>query len=991
MSSASLSGALDRPDGRVTPRTAQAMSRYLLRMATRTTPFGLLAGTAAAGFGDAAKAVLGTAHTKAAIPDMNWLLTLVERWQREPRVLHRLRVVANDLATVRGGRVELAFVSLAEAEDTRAPAAVSLRHSAPVQAALEAAAEPVSFPELAESLRRSFPHAGGETVGGLLRQLVKHQILLTDLVPPPDDPDPLGHVLRVLSGIPHEDLPELSELRTVHDELAVYRGLAPGEGRQVWKSVTTRMRRLQPSRYLIAADLRLDARVTLPREVAAEAERAAGILLKIAPPTQTEPYLAQYHQEFLERYGTEQPVPLLTLLDPATGLGVPATYQYPPSERQATSPPQPAPHHPSDRDGLLTSLAQAAALERSLEVELTDELIDRLDNGVDADAAPDFCDLFTALLARSCEDLDSGDFRLFVHDMPSGGSYAGAYGRFARLLGSADELTSFVQQVRPASGALPVQVSWRPLGGHVSNLARAPWWLRHRLSVGWFDDRGCPGALGLDDLVVTASTERLHVYSRSLGQEVAPSRGHLLNCLSAPNPVRFLIDVAASRAAAQPVWDWGSAAALPFLPRVRYGRSVLTPARWLPDPSLRDGPDLPLAQWADRFTDWRRRWRVPRHVVMKFMDRRIRIDLNESHHLDILRRELREVPHTTLVEAPDADGYGWLSGSGGAHVNELVFPMVPRRARHEAPRQRPAEPAFRLRSPEHSLGHAPGSEWLYAKLYCPRAAQNTILARHLSRLVAAVAGEVDRWFFLRYHDPESHLRLRFHGDPTALAARLLPALHGWADGLRRARLAGTLVLDTYHPELERYGGPAAITAAEEVFHADSMAVLAQLATTGDDPRVPPELVAAVNFAGIVRAFHPAHGAAADWLLAQYPKDEKHHRMFRTHRSECLRLIGPGTAAGPPPGLDLSADAAASWRARSVAVARYRQVLRELEHGDKAWGTPTHALASVLHMHHNRLIGADRTSEAQAQAMTRGAVQAHQDRANALNRPASRTH
>jgi hypothetical protein len=215
---------------------------------------------------------------------MNWLLTLVERWQRKPRVLRGLRVVANDLATVRDGRVELTFTSLAEPDDARAPAVVSLRHSAPVQAALAAAGCPVPFPELVDSLRRSFPRANGEAVDRLLRELVEHQILLTDLVPPPDDPDLLGHVLRILGSIPQEELPELAELRTVHEELAAYRRLAPGEGRQVWKSVTERMRRLQPSRYLVATDLRLDVCVSLPREVAAEAERAADVLLRTAPP-----------------------------------------------------------------------------------------------------------------------------------------------------------------------------------------------------------------------------------------------------------------------------------------------------------------------------------------------------------------------------------------------------------------------------------------------------------------------------------------------------------------------------------------------------------------------------------------------------------------------------------------------------------------------------------------------------------------------------------
>src|SRR2546421_3532121 len=156
VSSASLSDALAGQGGRITRRTAYAVSRYMLRMTTRTTPFGLLAGAATVRFGQTAKAVLGAGHTKSAVPDMNWLLPLVERWQRDLTVLRRLRVVANDLAMVRDGRVELAFVSRADPDDTGAPTVVSLRHSAPVRAALAQSARPVPFPELADSLRRSF-------------------------------------------------------------------------------------------------------------------------------------------------------------------------------------------------------------------------------------------------------------------------------------------------------------------------------------------------------------------------------------------------------------------------------------------------------------------------------------------------------------------------------------------------------------------------------------------------------------------------------------------------------------------------------------------------------------------------------------------------------------------------------------------------------------------------------------------------------------------
>jgi thiopeptide-type bacteriocin biosynthesis protein len=984
VSSESLSGtldALDAADRRAVRRTAYTVSRYWLRMTTRATPFGLTAGVTSAAFGDTAEAVLGAGHTKTAHPDMSWLLALVERWQQDPRVLRRLRVVANDLATVRDGRVVLEFVTHADRDE--APPPVSLRHTAAVRAALALTVHPVPFTGVVDALGRSFSSAPEEAVHGLVRDLVKHQILVTDLVPSPAATDPLGHVLGVLE--PLLDLPELAELRTIQTELAQYSRSPLGEGRRLFRSVTARMRRLQPARHVVATDLRLDSGVTLPRKVAEEAEHAAEVLLRIAPPARVHQPLADYHREFVERYGTEQAVPLRTLLDPGTGLGAPAGYDRPRSERRES--PRPALGTASDREQLLGSLVQAASLERSSEVVLTDELIERLDNGLRANDTFGFCDLFTTLLARSCEDLDAGNFRLVLHPH-NGDAYAGAFGRFARLTGATDELTSFMRQLRPPSGALPVQVSWRPCKPRAGNTARVPWWLDHRLPVGWFDERGSEGVLGLDDLVVTASTEWFHVFSRSLGTELAPNRGHMLHYATAPNTVRFLIDVTVNRPQPARHWDWGNLETLPFLPRVRYGRTVLTQARWLPDHTLYDSADLPSREWADRFTMWRQRWRVPRYVDMAFLDLRVRIDLDEPHHLDLLHQQLRKVPRTVLTEVPDIESYGWLSGPGGVHANEIVFPLVARRdptAPHtSAHRQTVAR--LRPRPDEHRIGHSPGGEWLYAKLYCPQRMHDGILAGHLPQLVTAVDDAVDRWFFLRYRDdPGHHLRLRFHGDPAVLGSRALPALHDWAEGLRRAGLASALVLDTYDPELERYGGPAAITMAEQVFHADSMAVLAQLAGDARRRNQPPELLAAVNVVDIVRAFHPWHGAGDDWLLACFPKVEEHHRAFRKHRSACLTLIGSGVEPGPAAGLALDADAATSWQARSAVVARYGELLRGLDDHGEAWGTPSHALASLLHMHHNRLLGIDPGSEKRAGAMARGALQVYHDRMHAIAR------
>ena len=73
-------------------------------------------------------------------------------------------------------------------------------------------------------------------------------------------------------------------------------------------------------------------------------------------------------------------------------------------------------------------------------------------------------------------------------------------------------------------------------------------------------------------------------------------------------------------------------------------------------------------------------------------------------------------------------------------------------------------------------------------------------------------------------DPDPQLRLRFRGEPGRLTGGLLPRLCEWAGGLVAAGACDRFAVDTYERELERYGGPEGMAAAEDLFAADSRCV-----------------------------------------------------------------------------------------------------------------------------------------------------------------------
>ncbi|MGI5269163.1 lantibiotic dehydratase [Nonomuraea sp. CA-218870] len=964
VSSPSLAGVLDRVEaGRPVEeakrrRAVLATARYLLRMAGRPTPFGLLAGVALAGFGDTAKVRLGCAHAKGVRPDAGWLAGLLAAWERDPAVRRGLRVVANDLCVVRGDRLVLPYVRHGGPDGGGGAKELSVRHSEPVRLALEWAARPIAYEELLGRLRAAFPGASPAAVEAMAGQLVEREVLLTDLRPPLSSSDPLAYVLDRVAAV--DDLNEAARLGEVAAALARYADCAPGEGRPAWRAAVASMRALRPAdKSPIQVDLRFDADVTLPQAVADEAAAAASALLRMSGPAQPPPHLAEYHTAFLERYGTGQLIPFAELTDAERGLGFPAGYLVPESERLA----RPAPERHDPHDALLAELAQQALLDGTGEVVLDDELVARLSADEEPHLPPpESAELCVQLLAESAEALGRGEFRLALAPA-TGSSMAGSlFGRFAYLFPEGSYPMAPVAEAAGGAGPIRAQLVFQPLVPRVANVAQVPVVCEHTLALGAFAERSDPRVLGAGDLLVGADDHRLYLVSGPHDREVTPVSPHMLDTtrLSA-NAVRLVREIAEGGHRHLRSWSWGAAEALPWLPRVRYGRTVLAPARWRPTARLGER-ELGEDEWSAELDAWRARWRVPDRVQVVHGDHRVELDLTAPLHRRVLRHELSRRPHASVCEPPGApEDTGWLDG----HANELVVPLTLVTGAARRPRPLPPGRAPRPR-------HLPGGAWLYAKLYGTRDRQDELLERHLPALIAQLPTSVDRWFFIRYQDPDPHLRLRFHGDPAQVNALLLPALHDWAGLLCDAGLAARLTLDAYEPEVARYGGTGTVEVAERVFAADSAAVLAQLRLRERGLNLGPELLAAANYVDILRGLGDPDWQP--WLLSVLPKGE-HHAAFRDQRREAVTLIDPDgdwPALAARPG---GAELLETWKARRPALAAYGQAVREALAARRLTGTRFTVTGALLHMHHNRLLGIRPTTEQRTLAILRGVVEA----------------
>jgi thiopeptide-type bacteriocin biosynthesis protein len=119
-----------------------------------------------------------------------------------------------------------------------------------------------------------------------------------------------------------------------------------------------------------------------------------------------------------------------------------------------------------------------------------------------------------------------------------------------------------------------------------------------------------------------------------------------------------------------------------------------------------------------------------------------------------------------------------------------------------------------------------GDEWLYYKLYCGPKIADIILTEVIKPVTEKLLdqGIIDKWFFIRYSDPQLHLRLRFHFVKEDHFAEVIKALNNHLNYFIKQDLVYKVQIDTYKRELERYGKNN-ISMAEELFFHDSVMIV----------------------------------------------------------------------------------------------------------------------------------------------------------------------
>ena len=119
-----------------------------------------------------------------------------------------------------------------------------------------------------------------------------------------------------------------------------------------------------------------------------------------------------------------------------------------------------------------------------------------------------------------------------------------------------------------------------------------------------------------------------------------------------------------------------------------------------------------------------------------------------------------------------------------------------------------------------------GDEWLYYKIYVGPKSADFILTDVLLPLTNKLLQEkvIDKWFFIRYSDPDLHLRVRFHVNNDKKLISVISNFNKGINPFIEKRIVWKLQVDTYKREIERYYEKTMVE-SENLFYLDSQCTL----------------------------------------------------------------------------------------------------------------------------------------------------------------------
>jgi thiopeptide-type bacteriocin biosynthesis protein len=959
-----MDSILQNKDSKKNRQIISSLMRYALRSCSRPTPFGLFSGVATGKFSDEASLSIKISNTfkKWVRPDMEWLLGIVRILEQNDEVLPYLNVRKNMSLHKVGKRLNIKFMSLHGQSMGNTSKEISVSYTNVLNKILRLTANPILFKKLKGELLNEYSDVDHVVIHNYLKQLVDQELLYTELKPPMNGSDPLDYIdsvlkevykLRENDGLTHnlELIGKVQQIKSTIDNCNK-------------KNITNMEREL----HLLSLDMRrlfkcstplqVDSFIrseqnALPKNLKDEIADVAECLWKLNRDFKNEK-MEEYKNKFIETYGVFREIPLMDAISEEKGIGFPKNDDELNQDEKLNKMMYSL---DASKQIILNNLVSNAIKQGETEIILTDEILQKISSDNFIGETPDGIDIYAEIINNV-----SDGYNIVLNPQAGAQGVGKSSGRF---LYNDDQLKSEFfkshQKVRNQNRHLEyVEITYIPPGGRVGNVMQGFTPTEYELNMTGIRN-GKVKQVDLNDLFLVATPDRLLIKSRTLNKEIRIIASNMYNYNNSPKLCRFLLELTMSQYANWGLFNWGLLQYNQYLPRVRRNNVILYPQSWrFQDLILKTDTEYRGLTLEDGIKKWLVKWNIPRYVYLTFSDLRLLIDLTNPLHLKELVNEAQKNHQFELQEFIGEFEDRIVESDEGRHVMEVVIPVIRRESTLSS------YPNLNIKDSHPRTVKRiiyPGEECLHVKLYGSLGEQEEFICQEMLEFTENLRqlGEIDKWFFIRYLDPDPHIRLRLFGDPYKLNESVIAKVNKFARENIQSGYLKTFTFSPYERELERYGGSGLIEQVEDIFWTDSV-VASNLLKFIDQQKQSvfnEKVVAAISIVEMLDSF----GLTTEDIhqdIFHESNPNKFMPSFRKNKEGLIKFLNTDDNWSALRGSVGGDDLLSILEPRRTYLKLLANSLKESIHNELIIPQQINILIdSLIHMHCNRLLGPSR--------------------------------
>lgn len=234
----------------------------------------------------------------------------------------------------------------------------------------------------------------------------------------------------------------------------------------------------------------------------------------------------------------------------------------------------------------------------------------------------------------------------------------------------------------------------------------------------------------------------------------------------------------------------------------------------------------------DIFNKFRKTYKIPKDIILKYADNELRLDLSIDSDLEILFKNINKYRFVSLRGIEQGESI--FKDNLGNYNTEIVVPIL-----KESNGINNTNDNVQFKNEVKKI-YLPFCDWLFFKFYGPKERQEELL-NNWKKFWLNLPSELfsqSNMFYMRYNDTNDHIRIRINCDSIENNFSLyLSVVQDLLPQLIESCIISDIEVSSYKPEVNRYRGPHLISYAEEIFCKESILFLNNTIEFSDDERL----------------------------------------------------------------------------------------------------------------------------------------------------------